>query len=192
VLQLFAKECREKEQYRYIKDFFDNGQYQETKEEHGDGKCLETGQEVIENGECLENKITGKGKDSNAKHDVANSCEVIDDAAVIKQVNYLNCKEEISCIEEYITKCCDICWQCAISDPQVFLKFDVIGENIEHISDKFQEYHYKGATVDETGVSNVVMQVVWPAVVIHNEGGNTDILVDNAKGFVLLYKSSAV
>lgn len=55
-----------------------------------------------------------------------------------------------------------------ISDPQLFLKFDVIGKHIKGVSNKFQEYQ-STIMVDSIGVNNTVIQVVWPAVVMKTE-----------------------
>ncbi|XP_045165269.1 uncharacterized protein LOC123529120 isoform X2 [Mercenaria mercenaria] len=99
-------------------------------------------------------------------------------------------EDEMKCLEEYVNNCCDLCWQCAISDPPVLLKFDVLSKHIDDVSDNFQEYHYKGA-VEDGGFSKTVMQVVWPAVVMYDDEGS-EILVDNAKGYVIVHVSSAV
>lgn len=100
-------------------------------------------------------------------------------------------EEALECIDKYINNCCDVCWQCAISDPSVFLKFDVTGKRFDDVSDIFQEYHFKGPT-DEIGQCNTVMQVVWPAVMMKAGIENTDILIENAKGYAIVYPSSAV
>ena len=215
LFQLFAKECRERVDCRDLKeydissrDFKNERKGQGTKKDSTDiGKVRNTKGDKRKR---LRNKEEyGTNNDANqCGTDNRNGCETkevskddgkgydvkdiidIEKRSGVEKYN-LHLGEKANCIEDFINRCCDICWQCAISDPQVLLKFDVIGENFLNISDKFQEYHYTGV-LDDNGVSNQTMQVVWPAVVIRNDEENIDILVDNAKGSVIIYKSSAL
>lgn len=95
----------------------------------------------------------------------------------------------IKCLDVYIKSCCSLCWQCAISDPPIFLNFDVLGKHLNEIDNAFQTYTCSYQP-DEEGVQETVMQVVWPALIMRD--GDKDILISNAKGSVIVYTSSSV
>lgn len=121
----------------------------------------------------------------------AKECKTREDYCKVTEDISNNNEEIMESIEMYIRNCCDLCWQCAIIDPPIFLKFDVIGENFDDVTESFQEYHFKG-TSDEIGLRNTVMQVVWPAVMMKDDVEDIDILIENAKGYVIVYPSSSV
>lgn len=95
-------------------------------------------------------------------------------------------------IETYIEKCTRLCWQAAISDPPVNLKFDVIGVPFDEVKSKFTKYAGK-ISPDENDELNHVKYVVWPAVVIKcSENEEVEKVVGDGKGEVIIPESTSI
>lgn len=91
----------------------------------------------------------------------------------------------------YVRRCCDLCWQAVVMDPPVLLEFDVVGQKFMQISDRYQEYSPL-EQLDKDGIQGTVMEVVWPAVVSQSADDKLRRRLGNAKGYVVVFKSSPV